>query len=1183
MTVSGAPGNSRRHAPVRLYRNDRRHRLPDAWRMGQIQLVPYRSRPPQTLMMQPLTIDTYTRQSLVQRLLGEPMFVEATHGVLGALAVAMLWNAAPHTLLLTWVFALDAATVARYYLRRYYATRQTSVVAVPGLLRIAIVVVGLCWGIGAFTLAPIIPNVDLALLMVIMCGVCAAGTASLLADRATYRGFLVAMLAPLALGMLRTQHMHDDMLALAMVVLFGAGMLMLHGNVQEILIDLIRTTFTVQSTAAVAAREREFLESLIQTAPSAVAVTDASERLTRINPAFESMFGYSPEEAIGRRIEELIVPADDREAFRVLREHVVAGGTIDGERVRHAKSGQLLHVRAAASPLAGAGGTLILYSDITEQKIAERHIRESEDRLFRTLDSLPAGIVVVGVDGSALLANARARDLLGPGIASGPSGDDLACTYQACVAGTDRVYPSERNPLLRALHGERVVIDDMEIRRPGGSIIVEVSGSPITDSEGDVVFGVATFSDITERQRLERRNAARNAVVAVLAEATDESSIIAGMLHAVCEELGWDIGSMWHVDAATELLRNAGFWCRPGFDAGESEAFMRTQSYARGVGLAGCVLADPRPLWVEDLSVHEPPFVRAAAATHLRAALGLPVRVAGAIVGVIELFSAEARPEDGAMIEMLAAIASQVGNAVERRRAEVALREARDAAEQATTAKSAFLAHMSHEIRTPLNGILGMAELLLDGSLTADDRRGVELIATSGESLLAIIDAILDFSKIEAEQLTLEVSEFELPVLIESSTDLMATRAANTATEVFIDVDPSTPRFVIGDPTRLRQVLNNLIGNAIKFTPRGNVVVRATRGSSRDDVADIMFSVRDTGIGIQPDQLASIFEPFRQADASTTRKFGGTGLGLSICRRLVMLMGGDLQVHSTPGAGSNFTFTLPLRLPPRVTTPRSPRSVARPRIERAATARRVLLAEDNAVNQEVASRMLRRRGHVVDIVGNGREAVEAVARGVYDVVLMDVQMPELDGLQATRAIRTDAPAGRPRIIAVTANATSAERDRCLAAGMDGYLSKPFRPADLFAAVETGDVEALPTATPELEMSEAAIDLDALQADLAAAQVADILPELLESFERDAPCRLEALERAVAAGDAAEIERTAHAYKSPSSTIYARPLATLLGQIEATASRQDSTGLPALLVAVQNESRRVSLLLSARRI
>jgi CheY-like chemotaxis protein len=366
-----------------------------------------------------------------------------------------------------------------------------------------------------------------------------------------------------------------------------------------------------------------------------------------------------------------------------------------------------------------------------------------------------------------------------------------------------------------------------------------------------------------------------------------------------------------------------------------------------------------------------------------------------------------------------------------------------------------------------MNGVVGMTDLLLHTELTNEQREYVEMSRNSAQSLLSIINDILDFSKIEAGRLELDPISFDLHELLEQALKPLCLRGRQKGLSVELHIRPEVPRGVIADPGRLQQVLINLVGNAIKFTEEGRVVVQVWSKEIENDGYLLSFAVRDTGIGIPPQKQKLIFESFAQADGSTTRRFGGTGLGLSISSRLLTLMGGKIELESTPGEGSCFSFAIAVAA---ADVPRKPSHDISALPDSHTDDRRplhILLAEDNPINQKLAVRLLERWGHTVLAVGNGREAIERIRKERFDLVLMDVSMPEMDGLEATALVRSmEGSQSRVPIIAMTAHALIGDREMCIRAGMDAYVSKPIRPDELLAAMRQLIIEERPLAAQE---------------------------------------------------------------------------------------------------------------------
>ena len=480
------------------------------------------------------------------------------------------------------------------------------------------------------------------------------------------------------------------------------------------------------------------------------------------------------------------------------------------------------------------------------------------------------------------------------------------------------------------------------------------------------------------------------------------------------------------------------------------------------------------------------------------------------------------------------------------------LREEWHRADVATRAKSEFLAVMSHEIRTPMNGVLGMAHLLLDTPLSAGQRRQAETLRDSGQALLTILNDILDFSKMEAGRLELATEDFDLERVVSSVTALMTARASEKRLALQASVAPDVPTALRGDAGRLRQALLNLVGNAIKFTDAGQVRLDVALDGPVEARVPLRLCVSDTGIGIPPEAQARLFQEFSQVDASATRRFGGTGLGLAISRRIALAMGGDIGVESQPGAGSTFTVRVTLDHASAPLAADTDAAVV------AVTPLRILLAEDHAVNREVALGLLARHGHAVTVVVDGASAVAAARDGVFDVVLMDVHMPGMDGIEATRTIRTlPGSPGRVPIIGLSASVMKDEIDPCFEAGMDEFLAKPVDPAMLVRVLSRlGPSRLAPLAAPPPAAAPALLDeahLVPLLDALGAANVASLaagLPEEMESHRR-------LLTTVTSGSDVTTLRAPAHALKGLAANFGLASLAALAGAVEEAARAGDA--------------------------
>jgi PAS domain S-box-containing protein len=508
--------------------------------------------------------------------------------------------------------------------------------------------------------------------------------------------------------------------------------------------------------------------------------------------------------------------------------------------------------------------------------------------------------------------------------------------------------------------------------------------------------------------------------------------------------------------------------------------------------------------------------------------------------------------------------------------AEAAMSAARDEATKASRLKSDFLANMSHEIRTPMNGVIGMTDLLLETDLGAVQRDYAQTVRNSGEALLTIINDILDYSKVEAGMLEIEDLEFDVRSVVDDVTDLLAGSAKAKGLELVVQLDSAVPAVVSGDPGRLRQVLTNLIGNAVKFTRDGEIVLRMSLAEIPGDDTVVRFEVSDTGDGMTEENLSLIFAPFVQADTSTSRRYAGTGLGLAISSQLVALMGGEIGASSTLGLGSTFWFTICVHTvashsgdgpggldgdedPAAIAT--ASKAVHPANRDVGAPMGRLLLAEDNLINQKVAVAMLSGAGYQVDTVLDGAAAVLAAAAHPYDVILMDCQMPDLNGYEATAAIRAQEGADRHTpIVALTAGARQEDRERCLSAGMDGYLAKPIGKDALLALVArsmnkcAASISSKPrvghTSAAEFAIDHAEFDELRL---LAEATEHDFVTNLIDQFVEETDLLLRDLREASTNGDASAVGHIAHSIKGSGGQLGGRRLALSCDRLEQTAT------------------------------
>jgi len=757
--------------------------------------------------------------------------------------------------------------------------------------------------------------------------------------------------------------------------------------------------------------------------------------------------------------------------------------------------------------------------------VADEALRESEERWRSLTDALPQLVWSARPDGACDYFSTQWTQHTGVAEA-----DLLGWQWLKVL------HPDDREPTRKfwtdSVAGRGPYDVEYRIRRSDGEYRwFKTRGVPIRDSEGHIFEWFGTCTDITESKKLEeelrRVNArldlaVRGSNIGIFEVDLQDGKYIGGRAHFinVWEQLGHQ-----PTDTSVESTADSTAWMMSLHPDDRDRVLSEIQVQLTGPANVYHLAYRARHRDGSDRWM-------LARGTITRDESGKAIRVTGSRVDVSDL--------------------KQIENE---------LRQAKEAAEAANHAKDEFLANVSHEIRTPMNAILGMTDLALDTSLSNDQRQILKTVKSAADNLLGLINDLLDFSKIEAGRLELDISEFSLLAALCDTLRVFKVRSKEKGLGFCYDVEPEVPDSLLGDAGRLRQVLLNLVGNAVKFTDAGEVRVHVDVAEpARDGNVALRFTVTDTGIGISPDKQQTIFRAFEQEDTSTTRKYGGTGLGLTIAARLVDLMGGTISVDSQPGRGSTFAFTARFELAPEadssLTLPQQQTDalpLEQPPVQ--AEPLRVLVAEDNDFNAQLIEQLLVRRGHRVSLAPDGRSALALLGDSQFDLLILDIHMPELDGFEVTGTIRQRerSAGGHLPIIALTARSRSEDRDRCLAAGMDEFLTKPFRADDLWIVIDRVIGHSRQVNLSNREPSQPAFDCGTILAACGGDEA--LLRKMCQSFRERIPAHLTALEDALGQQDAPRLRETAHKICGMIAT-FSADAGDLAAKLEERASQGD---------------------------
>ena len=875
-----------------------------------------------------------------------------------------------------------------------------------------------------------------------------------------------------------------------------------------------------------------------------MAITSPTKGVVEVNDEICRILGFTREELLRMSWVE-ITHADDLAADLAQFNQVMAGEidgyTMDKRWIR--KGGRIIDTTISAKCVRNHDGSVeyfvSLIQDVTERKRAEQAMRDSEAKFRALAENVPSLVWTCTAEQQWDYVNPRFVRYSG-------------CARESFLGAwrLDLIHPEDHAGTLAAWsrgtrEGVPVVVELRMRRHDGAWRWFHVEVVPVRDESGRIVKWFGTNTDIDDRKRAEqalRKSESRLAADLAgmrrlqemgtrLVHDGDSAELLQEVVDAAIAITAADMGNLQLIHRGSSTLRIA---ASRGFDAAFLDYFAAVHD---GRSFCGTAMLSGRRVVVGDVTLSHrlagTPTLDALRAAGVRAVQSTPlVTRSGRIIGMLSTHYRNASIPAERDLHLLDLLARQAADWIERTEAEEQLRNAKVAAEAANRAKDEFLANVSHEIRTPFGVILGMTELVLDTQLTHDQRECLRTVTSTADHLLGLIDDLLDFSKIEAGRLELNPSAFSLRGALEDVVRTLIARARTKGLALTFDIRPDTHDGLVGDARRLRQVLINLIGNAIKFTREGEVAVRVEPdGSSLSDGALVLrFTVSDTGIGIPPDVTGRIFEAFEQADSTTTRSYGGTGLGLTIAARLVGLMGGSIDVESETGEGSTFTFTArfdrqPFPVQGETDRPPSPHQRTAP----ASVSLRILVAEDNAFNSRHLERLLTRQGHLVHVVADGRSALDRAIDSDFDVLLLDLHMPELDGFQVVQEIRLreQSMGGHLPVIALTARARRKDRERCLVAGMDDYLAKPVGAAELLASIDRVVAIHRASSPSPADAERAGAGLDPVTLLAGCGDDAEGLRALCRDFQAFAPHRLAEVGAALRDRDATRLREAAH--------------------------------------------------------